>query len=252
MKITIIIPNFNDSRVRRALNSIKSQTYTNIEIIVVHGGPLTDKLKDTYNSSIDILINEPDKGIFDALNKGIQIATGDVIYLLGADDYLSGNDIFADVVEQFYNESKPDGICIGCIFVNGEGSVIRKWFPKQVSAKNIKTGLFPPHFSLFLKKDVYRLVGPFKFEQTSNVATDIIWLMDLAFKKPEFKISTLLNHHLNMEYGGASTGSWKGVWRQYKVVHQYAKMHKSQLSNWFLFSLIRTGSKIFQFVVSKR
>ncbi len=253
MRISVIIPNFCDLRIDRALTAINSQTYTDFEIVVVHGGPLSAELQEIYSRhEVDTLIHEPDKGIFDALNKGIQHATGDLVYLQGADDYLSGNEIFKDVVGKFYNESNLDGVCIGCVFVSGKGAVIRSWYPSKVSAKMIKRGIFPPHFSLFLKKEVYNVVGPFKFEETSNVATDIIWLMDLSIKKKNFKITTLLEHHLNMEYGGASTGSWKAIWRQFKIVHKYAVINRNEVSYWLLFSLIRSGSKILQFFGSKK
>ncbi|MEI8109556.1 MAG: glycosyltransferase [Chitinophagia bacterium] len=247
MKISVIIPNYDDTRIERALLSVRNQDYKNIQIIVVHGGPLTFELQDIYKKyAVDNLINEPDNGIFDALNKGVRYVSGDVVYLLGSDDYLSDNTIFSSVYDKFQSNAALDGVCIGCIFVTSDGTIIRKWFPPRVTAKRIKIGLFPPHFSLFLKRDVYDLVGPFKSSVSSNIATDIMWLLDFAIKKPKFQINTLLQYHLNMEYGGASTRSFKIVWKQFKVVHRYAAANKENLPFWYFFSLVRTGSKLFQ------
>jgi glycosyltransferase involved in cell wall biosynthesis len=248
MKISVVLPNFKDPRIARALASVRSQTYTNIEVVVVHGGPLSVELQGIYRQyAVDKLIHEPDNGIFDALNKGVDATSGDAVYLMGADDYLSDSNALDDAIKQFSTYPQADGVCMGCVFVKADGGVIREWFPKKVSAVRIKRGFFPPHFSLILKKEVYQLVGPFKYEQTANVATDIIWLMDLAMLKPGFQILSMNEHHLNMEYGGASTGSWKAVWRQFKVVHQYAAAHKAKLPLWLFFSFIRTVSKVFQF-----
>ena len=248
MKISVVLPNFKDPRIARALQTVRSQSYTNLEVIVVHGGPLSDELKGIYETyKVDKLINEKDKGIFDALNKGVRATTGDAVYLMGSDDYISDPTAFEDAVKLFDQNPGAHGVCMGCVFVKSDESVIREWFPKKVSSSRIKRGFFPPHFSLILKREIYELVGPFKYAETANVATDIIWLMDLAMQKPDFQILTMNQHHLKMEYGGASTGSWKAVWNQFKVVHSYAIANKSELPLWFVFSAIRTGSKIFQF-----
>lgn len=248
MKISVVLPNFKDPRIARALKTVREQTYKHLEVVVVHGGPLTEELQFIYDTyKVDVLIREKDKGIFDALNKGVEATTGEVIYLMGSDDYISDQEAFSDAVKLFENNPHAHGVCMGCVFVSSEEKVIRKWFPKNVSSSRIKSGLFPPHFSLILKRQIYEFNGPFKYEQTANVATDIIWLMDLAMRKPDLSIITMNNHHLKMEYGGASTGSWKAVWNQFKVVHKYAVSNKKQLPIWFVFSIIRTGSKIFQF-----
>ena len=253
IKISVVIPNFKDPRIDRALSSVRNQIFSNIEIIVVHGGPLTIELKNIYEGYlIDKLIIESDKGIFDALNKGVLNATGDVIYLMGSDDYLSDKFVFQDSIKLFDSNPSADGVCMGCVFVNSNGSVIREWFPNKISSKRIKSGIFPPHFSLFLKKEVYQLVGQFKFESSNNVATDIIWLLDFAILKPNFHILNLNNHYLAMEYGGASTGSMKAIIRQFRVVHSYAISNKKHIIFWPIFSVIRSASKLFQFRLFKK
>ncbi len=247
MLLSIVIPNYNDIRIERTLNSIYSQNINNIEVIVVDACS-NEKVQDIYKKfPINKLIIEKDHGIFDALNKGIQNVEGDVIYLMGSDDYLPNNNTLFDVIQIFEQNTLLDGVCIGCEFINKKGEVIRKWYPNSVNSKKIKLGIFPPHFSLFIKKDVYNKVGLFQYKEFKNVACDIFWLLDMAIIYPNFNIQVLKNHHLIMEYGGSSTGSYKAVIKQFLLVFKYAWRKSNFLPFWFLLSPIRTFSKIFQF-----
>jgi glycosyltransferase involved in cell wall biosynthesis len=251
VKISVVVPNFNDLRVQRTLDSIYSQTYKNFETIVVDGLSPNKRLLDIYNDyDLDALIHEKDNGIFDALNKGVGKVTGDVIYLMGSDDVLSNDTIFEKVNQAFDIDQHLDGVCIGCEFVNARGQVIRTWNPRSVSSSKILLGIYPPHFSLFLKKELYWLVGSFDYEKTDNIATDTVWLLDLALKKPDLKIEVIGDVHLKMEYGGASTGSIKRIWKQFIIVHKYAKLKK--IPFWFTHSFIKSFSKIFQFIGRKK
>jgi glycosyltransferase len=246
MKISVVIPNYNDLRVKRTLQSIYSQTYKNLEVIVVDAVSTKDGICEIYDSfPIDKLIREKDGGIFDALNKGVNVATGELIYLMGSDDFLPIPDTFEKVVKEFIEAKDLDGVCLGCEFINSSGQVIRTWYPSKVTATRIKNGLFPPHFSLILKKELYELVGEFKYKAYKNIACDILWLLDLAIKRPAFNIKVVRDRFLVMEYGGASTGSFAAVWNQFKVVNSYVA--QTRIPSWPYMSAVRTASKIFQF-----
>jgi glycosyltransferase len=156
------------------------------------------------------------------------------------------------VIEAMTADASLDGVCIGCEFVNAAGRVIRTWYPARVSAARIKRGILPPHFSLFLKRELYALVGEFKYKEHRNVACDILWLLDLAIRKRDLRIKVLREHHLRMEYGGASTGSLSAIINQFRVVHRYAKANSRHLTFWYLYSPLRTLSKLFQFKVFRR
>jgi len=250
MMISVIIPNFNDLRIIRTLSSILNQTYKEFEIIVVDGGSTNSELLKTYKKfPITHLIHEKDKGIFDALNKGIKLAKSEIVYLLGSDDYLPSCSVFELIISDFNKSPRLDGVCIGCEFIDSNGNVIRKWYPNSISAKKFKIGIFPPHFSLFLKRELYDLVGKFKYLEHKNIACDIIWLLDLAILKPDLFIHVEKRQKVFMEYGGASTGSFSAVLKQFVTVHSYAKQCSSKLPCWFLLSITRTFSKVFQFTV---
>ena len=154
MKISIIIPNYNDIRIERTLSSIYQQTYKNFEVIVVDGLSKKEEVYKIYKKfPIHTLINEKDQGIFDALNKGVKSASGDIIYLLGSDDFLEHSDTFQKVIDTLAVNHELDGACIGCQFFK-ENKVIRKWFSHSISSRKIKLGILPPHFSLFLKRKI--------------------------------------------------------------------------------------------------
>jgi glycosyltransferase involved in cell wall biosynthesis len=248
VKISVVIPNFNDLRIKRAIDSVTRQTHRDYELLVIDGGSRNKELLDYYkNCGADKVVVERDGGIFDAINKGVRLSTGDIIYLMGSDDELSDTGVFADVVRTLSGDSGLDGVCVGCEFVDSSGRVIRSWYPTRVTAARIKRGILPPHFSLFLKKELYSLVGEMKFREYNNVACDVIWLLDLALLKSDLRIKVLNNHCLRMEYGGASTGSFGAVARQFRVVWRYAKKNARHLNQWYLYSPVRTFSKVFQF-----
>lgn len=247
MKVSVVIPNFNDARIERAVRSVETQTLPAHEILIMDGGSTNPAVLEYYRRCGANVVSERDAGIFDALNKGVSRASGDVVYLMGADDELSDPDVFAGVAAEFAREPSLDGVSIGCEFVVASGRVIRTWYPRAVTAPRMRRGLLPPHFSLFLRREIYDLVGPFKHREWGNVACDILWLLDLAILKPDLRITVRPRHHLRMEYGGQSTGSLSAVLNQFIVVHRYARANARQLRQWYLYSPVRTLSKLVQF-----
>jgi glycosyltransferase involved in cell wall biosynthesis len=243
MKISVIIPNYNDLRIKRSIRSVQNQTYTNFELIIIDGGSKNEELLNFYQTLSCKVIIEKDNGIFDALNKGVSMATGDVIYLMGSDDILSSNDIFENVIHSF--DETIDGVCIGCEFFNNNGEIIRKWYPQKVTSKRILNGIMPPHFSLFMRRKIYDKVGLFRFKEDKSIACDTKWLIDLAILVPGLKVKVHSSSCLYMQYGGDSTQSLSRVFKQFLIIHTYA-IKQNIPSKWFL-SLIRTSSKFFQF-----
>lgn len=243
--ISVIIPNYNDSRIERTFKSITNQSVQDYEIIVVEGclkNTKTETIYQQYNSLIKFLIHEPDKGIFDALNKGICRAQGDLIFLIGSDDVLSDSDCFLSVLESYRNYPHIDGVCLGCRFVNSDNKIVRKWKISHISSSKIKWGLMPPHFSLFLKKQIYKQIGVFDFSETS-IAADTEWLLRLATQK-EVNIPVITNHFVDMEYGGTSTSSLKYILKAFTITASSAR--KYEIRQWLLTPIIKVSSKFFQ------
>src|SRR6185312_12146109 len=104
LKISLITVAFNaQNTIAKCLESVKGQTFSNIQHIVVDGGSTDGTLQilEKYSENIAILISGPDRGIYDAMNKGIKMATGDIIGTLNADDYLADDQAISDVAEAF-------------------------------------------------------------------------------------------------------------------------------------------------------
>ena len=174
-KISIITVVFNGEKfIEKTIKSVLSQTYQNIEYIIIDGGS-TDGTVDIikkYGSKIDLWKSEKDNGIYDAMNKGISLATGEVISLINSDDYYYRNKTI-ETIMSIFNNDKVD-ICYGdCIQVsrNDETKVIRYWKSKDLTYKNYHYGWYPPHPSFFVTKKMYEKYGT--FDTNIKIASDV-------------------------------------------------------------------------------
>lgn len=248
-KISVIIPNYNDDRIDRTIKSIIEQDYTNIELIIIDSCSTNEKVKDCYikyRDKINHLIIEKDKGIFDALNKGIEVSSGDYIYLLGSDDYISSPYAFSNVINEFESNHNIDGVCINCDFFNESNEIVRKWNLNSNSKMNFKLGILPPHFSLFLSKDIYKKVGLFNLSFSTGVACDSEWLLRLGNVNP--RINILPEYSTMMQVGGTSTGSLSNIFKGFKLTFSAAKNNGYIL--WPIIPFVKVLSKIRQFKLS--
>ncbi|NOY50312.1 MAG: glycosyltransferase, partial [Chlorobi bacterium] len=230
------------------IKSIIKQDFDDYEIIVVDGDSNNkdvEKVYSKYKKYITVLIKEPDKGIFDALNKGIKASNGDFLLLIGADDRLKGANVLKNVYKVIENNKDLSGICIECHFVNSKGKVIRKWVPSKITKKKIKWGILPPHFSLFLNKKVYGKIGLFDISK-GNIGLDSLWLLQLT-QCDNLNIQVLKGNVVLMELGGTSTGSLKNILIAYKKIALEAK--SLNFKNWYLIPLIKVTSKLSQFII---
>jgi glycosyltransferase len=158
MKISIITATYNSLKhLPASLQSISSQSYHNIEWIVVDGNS-TDGTKEFIEANSSKIINwvsEADKGIYDALNKGISMASGDIIGFLHSDDFFASNDVIQKIIEKFLKE-EIDGVYgdLNYVSVMDVNKIIRKWKSRPYKLSLLKNGWMPAHPTLFLKKEV--------------------------------------------------------------------------------------------------
>ena len=242
MKITCVIPNFNDSRIARAISSFEAQVFQDKELVVVDSESTNQDVLKIYDKNahvIDKLICEPDAGIFDALNKGVRNSSGDVIFLMGSDDYLPENDIFARVAERLDDDTQ--GVCIGVKFFRPDGKVTRVWLPRKVSSQKIQWGLLPPHFSLFLRKGLYEEVG--EFDISIPISSDSEWLLRMS-RVRHLRISIDRERFLMMEAGGVSNAGTQNIIRANADVARSWRRHG--FINWWIVPAIKLASKVSQ------
>lgn len=216
MKISIITATYNSEKnIVECLQSVAVQTYKNIEHIIIDGGS-TDRTLEIIKSapSVAKYISEPDNGIYDALNKGIGLATGDIIGFLHSDDSIGSPRIIQKIAELF-SQQNIQGVFGDLVFVNSENTnkIVRTWKSKRFDRKNIKYGWMPPHPTLYLRKEVYQKHGP--FDTSFKIAGDYNFMVSVM-KDKKIYLEYLPEIITKMRMGGASTGSLKGILKKSK------------------------------------
>lgn len=217
MKISIITATYNSQdTIADAINSVASQTYKHIEHIIIDGKSTDNTLEIINENSgrISKLISESDTGIYDALNKGIKNATGDVIAFLHADDIYVDNTIIEKAANLFH-EKQTDSIYGDLLYVSKENTnkIIRNWKAGEYSFSKLKRGWMPPHPTFFVKKEIYKQYGLFNTDFKIAADYDII----LRFLG-KHKISTayLPVVMIKMRVGGESNKSIKNIIKKMK------------------------------------
>lgn len=210
MKVSIITVSYNSAQyIEDAISSVAEQDYDNIEHIVIDGNSAdgTGEILQKHDDSLDYWISEPDEGIYDAMNKGIKKATGDVIGILNSDDFYYDNQIISKVVAAFF-DAKVDAVFGDLIFVdpnNLERTVrtysSRKWHPEKFAR-----GYMPAHPTVFIRKEFYEKHGLFEIDY--EIAADYEMLIRLFYvQKLRYKYLPL--KMVKMRKGGVSSNGVK-------------------------------------------
>lgn len=208
MRISIITATYNSEKtLLDTLLSLEKQTYPDIEYIVVDGASNdnTIKLIKSNCTKVSKIICEPDKGIYDALNKGIQAASGDVIGFLHSDDLLAYDDAIADIAKTF-EITECDAIYGDLEYVaqNDTTKRIRLWKSGSFSRFKMKVGWMPPHPSFYMKRKCYRQFGCFSLDY--RISADYDSLLRYILKQ-RISIEYLPKVLVKMRVGGISNRS---------------------------------------------
>lgn len=249
MKLTLITATFNSAiSIKTCLESVVSQDYKDLEYLIIDGKSSDDTLKivkDYQQKYPNIkLVSEKDYGIYDALNKGIQLATGDVVGFVHSDDLLANNHIVSDIVNQLQNE-QLDGVYGDLQYVDKVdlNKVIRLWKSCAFKLSLLKQGWMPAHPTLFLKKEVYEKHG--LFDLTYKIAADYDFMLRVL-KDNSLKFGYLPKVFTKMRVGGASNRSIKNIIQ--KTKEDYRAISSNQLGG--ILTIIRKNtSKIKQFIL---
>jgi len=207
LKISIITVVYNNEEtIENAILSVDNQSYQSVEYIVVDGAS-TDGTLGIIKRNQDKLtkfISEPDKGIYDAMNKGIQLATGDVIGVLNSDDFYANNQVISEVLELFDANSELDMVMGNIDFVHtgNLSSPVRFYSSAKFLPWKLKFGFMPAHPATFIKRSAYDKVGLYKLGY--EIAADFdIFVRLLLIDQCKYKV---LNKVLvRMRLGGVST-----------------------------------------------
>ena len=253
MKISIITATFNSaSTVKDTFDSVLRQSYKDIEYIVVDGLSKDNTIKiikeyePKFNGKMR-WVSEKDKGLYDAMNKGIAMATGDVVGILNSDDFYTSVDALA-VIADTMKDSSIDAVYGDIHFVNDNdlNKCVRYYSSAIFKRSLMRIGLMPAHPSFYCKREVYTKYGP--FNTSYKIGADFESLLRYIYVN---RINTryIKKDFVTMRTGGASTDGFSSRWQIMKD-HLKAMKANGVYSN-FLILCLRYPYKIYEIVKSK-
>ncbi len=228
MKITIITATYNSgSTVRDTIESVLAQTYTDIEHIIVDGASKDDTMaivkeyEPRYEGRLRY-ISEPDKGIYDAMNKGIAMATGDVIGILNSDDFYSSDIVLESIVKEL-NDNSIDAVYADVKYVdwNDTSKSVRYYSSKSFKRSLMRFGFMPAHPTWYCRKEVYQKFGG--FDTSYRIAADFENLIRSIYKGG-VKTKYIPRQFVTMREGGASSS---GINSTIKIIKEQLRALKS-------------------------
>lgn len=236
MKISIITVCFNSAEtIKDTIKSIASQDYPDIEHIIIDGGSSDGTLDIIASaSSVNRYISEPDAGIYDAMNKGLAMATGEVIGILNADDMYAQVNVISRIAAVFEDES-VDACYADLVYVKQHNTtkIVRYWKSNPFRTGTFKNGWMPPHPTFFARRKVYESYG--KFDLNYSIAADVELLfrfLEIHKIKSEYLPSVLIM----MRLGGTTNKSFENIKKQNKEVLHVLDNHYSKVSRMRFFA----------------
>ncbi len=207
MKISLITVVYNsENSIEQCIQSVLTQSYKNIEYIIIDAKSTDRTLEiiDKYKDNISIILSEKDNGYYDGLNKGILLATGDIIGTLNADDRFASNIVIEKIADEFVLNPKLESTIGDIAFAESNNRITRYYSGKNFKTKLFKWGIMPPHPSFYCKKNVFLKLG--LYQVNFKIAGDFELLVRYLWKNNvSYKYVPLLMVY--MRKGGKSTES---------------------------------------------
>lgn len=238
MKFSIITVCYNSAAtIEDTIKSIKAQTYKDIEYIIIDGGSTdnTNQIISGHSDVVDVHISEKDDGLYDAMNKGIKMATGDVIGILNSDDFFCSETSVAELASGFTNEN-IDAVYSDLVYVQERDTsrVTRLYSSKAYKKSLMRFGLMLPHPTFYVKRDVYDTCGLYKTDY--RVAADFELIARCVSKG--IKLNRVPKITVKMREGGISSSGL--MWR----VHQNIEIVRACRENGIYTNLAMVALKL--------
>jgi len=212
MKISVVTVVYNSAAtIRDAIDSVLRQDHPDVEYIVIDGGSTdgTIDLIKSYGNKISRFVSEKDNGLYDAMNKGIQLATGDVVGIVNSDDLFYNNSVLSRIADAFA-DNKTDAVIGDIVFFKDgtEGKILRKYSSAKWTPGRFAWGYMPAHPSFFFKRSLFDDLGVYKTDY--KIASDYELMIRYFFvAKIKWKYLPIIT--TKMRPGGASTQGIKSV-----------------------------------------
>lgn len=247
MKVSIITAVYNAREtIENTIKSVISQSYENIEYIVIDGLSTdgTIEIISKYKDKISKFISEPDKGIYDAFNKGIKLSSGDIIGFLNADDIYAHNRVIENIVNTFKSKN-VDSVYGDLIYIDKAGNKVRYWKSGEFNIENLKKGWMPPHPTFFVKRKIYELFGGYRTD--FKISADYEISLRFLYKE-KISIAYIPEVIVLMKTGGKSNLNLKnrliGLKEDFKAI-------KENNLNGLVTLILKKISKFKQYNISK-
>ena len=247
LKFSIVTACYNSgATIGQAIASLKTQRWAEIEHVVIDGASSdgTQTIAQSTLGTGDVFVSEPDKGIYDALNKGISHSTGDVIGFLHSDDVLANETVLQRVAERFLS-SGADAVYGDLQYVKASDTsyVVRHWRSGEFSRSKLGRGWMPPHPAFFMRRSLYESLGA--FDTQFRIASDYDSLLRYL-SHPSINVAYIPEVLVKMRVGGACNGSLKQIIRKSK--EDFAVMKRHGL-NPYIALPYKNLSKVSQFIM---
>jgi glycosyltransferase involved in cell wall biosynthesis len=245
MKISIITVVYNgEATIAKAVESVIGQDHRDVEYIVIDGNSKdgTRDILKSYGTKISILVSEPDKGIYDAMNKGIALATGDVIGVLNADDFYTDHQVLSAVARAF-ERSGADSLIGDLIFVRPDNldQIVRFYSSKDFSLRKFERGDMPPHPTFFAKRSVYERLG--NFDTQYRITSDYDLMLRFLYVA-KISWTYLPKVMVTMRTGGLTNQGLRSKIKLNREIRASMKAHGLKAGVWRVYSKYFT--KVFQ------
>ncbi len=249
MKISIITTSYNSaSTIRDTLRSIAAQDYPHVEHIIIDGGSTDETLNIVSEfPHVAKVVSEKDKGIYDAMNKGIQMATGDIIGILNSDDFYTNSQVISKVITKML-ANHSDALYADLDYVDPVDTsvIVRTWKSGSFSMKKFHYGWMPPHPTFFVSRHIYENHGLFDLSFKTAADYEIMLRFLLKYKIPVSYIPETIVH---MRAGGHSNVS---ILHRLKANIEDSRAWKTNNLKPYLFTtLLKPARKIHQFFPGK-
>lgn len=247
MKVSIITATYNSAAtIADTVRSLENQTHNDIEYIIIDGYSKDDTLDIIRENCTRVatIVSEPDKGIYDALNKGITLSTGDIVGFLHSDDMLAYPDAIKDLVATI-SKDNADCVYADLDYVDKLDTkrIIRHWRSGVFDVKKLSRGWMPPHPTFYMKKVLYEKWGA--FDLNYKICSDYDSVLRYL-KKDEIRVVYLSSVVIKMRVGGASNNSFHNLIG--KLNEEFHILRKNNIF-WPVAILLKRTSKITQYFI---
>jgi glycosyltransferase involved in cell wall biosynthesis len=251
VSISVITATWNCAgTIESCLRSVSAQRWPHREHVVIDGGSKDETLAllERHRRQIGTLVSEPDRGIYDALNKGIARARGDVVGFLHADDIYAHDDVL-DKIAQAFADPSICGVYGDLQYVRKEDTsqVVRHWASEPFESSFLKRGWMPPHPTLYVRREWYQRIGG--FDLNYRIAADYFSVLQL-FQQPNFKAIHIPEVLIKMRVGGVSNRSLKNMVRKSREDYDALRRSGFTPSSAVMALAMKNLSKLSQFANS--